>query len=59
MHRAGRINKEELSLLKHTKSLLKSTKFHCDALMVLLLWSVAMPSASHFITLSIKTAMPK
>ena len=29
---AEEINKEELSLLKHTKSLLKSTKFHCDVL---------------------------
>ena len=26
-----KINKEELSLLKHTKSLLKGTKFYCDA----------------------------
>ena len=29
---AEEINKEELSLLKHTKSFLKSTKFHCDVL---------------------------
>ena len=29
---AKKINKEELSLLKHTESLPKSTKFHYDAL---------------------------
>ena len=32
MRGVGRINKEELFLLKHTKSFLKSTKFHCDVL---------------------------
>ena len=29
---AEEINKDELPLLKHTKSLLKSTQFHCDVL---------------------------
>ena len=49
---AEKINKEELFLLKYAKSLLKSTKFHCDAYVVA-------TSVSRFVTLSIKNTMPK
>ena len=51
-----KINKEELTLLKHTESLLKGIKV---CLELSLLQSVAMPSASSFVILPIKTAMPK
>ena len=56
-----KINKEELSLLKHTKSLLEGAKFWIllQCLMLLLIRSVAMPSTSCFVTLLIKTTMPK
>ena len=56
---AEKINKEKLSLLKHTKSLLKSTKFHCDAYVVATSEYGYKPSASRFVTLQIKTAMQK
>ena len=56
---AEKINKEELSLMKHTKSLLKSTKFHCDAYVVATSECGYMPFVSLFVTLRIKTAMPK
>ena len=56
---AEKINKEEPSLLKHTKSLLKSAKFHCEAYVVATSECGYMPFVSLFVTLRIKTAMPK
>ena len=56
---AEKINKEKLTLLKHTKSLLKSTKFHYQAYVVATSECGYKPSTSRFVSLQIKTAMKK